>query len=154
PPIRPRRRLRPGFGGWLRSLGRQFIDGPMWRAVANFVIACAFGGLIIRAFWSLVSSGFMAFAPLYSTGVVDGPFGIRIDAGWGTVAGILGVLASAAAIVGMAVLHRIISLALVVPSREEELIEQVHMSSAQRDGAVRAADVERTRIERDLHDGV
>ena len=39
-------------------------------------------------------------------------------------------------------------------AREAELTERVRASTAQREGAVRAADVERTRIERDLHDGV
>lgn len=154
PPLWRRRPTRPGFGGWIRALGRQAIDGSMWRAVANFVIACVFGALVLRAFWNIVWSGIIAFAPLSRDGVVSGPYGIPIDAGWAPLAGGLGMLVSVASIVGIALLHRVIALALVVPSREAELIEQVHVTSAQREGAVRAADVERTRIERDLHDGV
>ncbi|WP_375294192.1 sensor histidine kinase [Microbacterium sp.] len=153
-PLRPRPRTRPGFGGWLRSLGRQAIDGPMWRALANLVLACIAGTIVLRLAWSLVWSGFISFAPLTDAGDIEGLFGSMIAVEWAPVVGILGVLASAAGIVGIALLHRVLSLAIVVPSREAELTEQVRATSAQRAGAVRAADVERTRIERDLHDGV
>lgn len=154
PALRWRARTRPGFGGWLRSLGRQSVDGRMWRALANFFIAIVFGAVILRLFWGVVWSGIIAFAPLSAADTVDGLFGGEIAVAWAPLIGILGVLASAAGIVGLALLHRVISGALVVPSREAELTAQVRATSAQREGAVRAADVERTRIERDLHDGV
>ncbi len=152
--LQPRRRERPGFGGWLRSLGRQSIDGAMWRAVANFIIACVFGALVIRLFWGLVRSAIYSFTPLFADGDVVAPFGNTVGAGWAPVIGILGVLAAAAGIIGLALLHRTIARGLIVPSRAAELTERVRTTSAQREGAVRAADVERTRIERDLHDGV
>src|SRR5690606_19219428 len=56
--------------------------------------------------------------------------------------------------IGLALLHGMISRAILVPSQEAQLAEAARASTVQRDGAVRAADVERTRIERDLHDGV
>lgn len=156
--LQPRRRQRPGFGGWLRSLGRQSIDGRMWRAIASFVIACIFGALVLRLFWALVFSAVTIFAPLGSAETVGIPLafgdGSTVGVEWAPLVGILGVLAAAAGIIGLALLHRNISRALVVPNREAELTEQVRTTSAQREGAVRAADVERTRIERDLHDGV
>lgn len=154
PDLPYRRRLAPGFGGWIRSLGRQSIDGRMWRAVANFAIACIFGTIVIRLFWGLVWSAIFAFTPLFTTEDVVGPFGNLVAVGWAPLIGILGVLATAAGIIGLALMHRTISRGLVVPSREAELVERVRTTSAQREGAVRAADVERTRIERDLHDGV
>lgn len=153
-PLRLRDSGRPGFVGWLRSIGRQSIDGRMWRALANFALACIAGAVILRLFWSLVWSAMISFAPLTSQEVVSGPFGSTIEAAWAPLVGILGVLASAALIVGIALLHRVLSLAIVVPSREAELTERVRTTTAQREGAVRAADLERTRIERDLHDGV
>lgn len=154
-PLRLRPRSRPGFGGWLRSVGRQAIDGRMWRAVANFAIAAVLGFIVLRLAWSLVWSAIIAFAPLTPAEVVVGPFGGGgIDVVWAPLIGILGAAASAAGIVGLALLHRVLSLAIVVGSREAELTEQVRTTTAQREGAVRAADVERTRIERDLHDGV
>ncbi|WP_243228423.1 sensor histidine kinase [Microbacterium sp. CIAB417] len=154
PPLRWRPRTQPGFGGWLRSLGRQAVDGPMWRALVNFILACIAGALIARLFWGMIWSAIIAFAPLSVEGTVDGPYGSEILVAWAPLFGILGVVLSAAAIVGLALLHRVIARALIVPSREAELTEQVRTTSAQREGAVRAADVERTRIERDLHDGV
>lgn len=153
--LQPRRRQSAGFGGWPRSLGRQSIDGRMWRALASFAIACIFGAIVLRLFWGLVWSAIYSFTPLFAVeGEAVAPFGNTIGAGWAPVIGILGVLASAAGIIGLALLHRSISRALVAPNREAELTERVRTSSAQREGAVRAADVERTRIERDLHDGV
>ncbi len=149
-----RSRTAPGFGGWLRSLGRQAVDGRMWRAVANFAIACVAGGLVLRLCWWVFWSAVIAFAPLTTEGAVDGIFGSRILVEWAPVAGILGVILGTAGIIGIALLHRILSLAIVRTSREAELAEEVRTTAAQREGAVRAADVERTRIERDLHDGV
>lgn len=152
--LRWRPRHRPGFGGWIRSVGAQSIDGRMWRALADLAIATVLGGLVLRVFWGVGWSVVIAFAPLFDTDAVDGLFGWRIDAGFAPIVGALGAALGLGAIVGIALLHRVIALAIVVPSREAELSAQVRVTSAQREGAVRAADVERTRIERDLHDGV
>ena len=154
-PLRLQPRERPGFGGWLRALGRQAIDGRMWRAVANFAITAVLGFVVLRLFWALLWSVIIAFAPLTSAETIIGPFGGgQIPVSWAPLIGILGALASAAGIIGLALLARTLALAIVARAREVELTERVRASSAQREGAVRAADVERTRIERDLHDGV
>lgn len=154
-PLTWRQRDRPGFVGWLRALGRQSVDGRMWRALANFAIVAVLGFLVLRLAWALVWSVIMCFAPLTSSGAVIGPFGGGgIPVAWAPVIGILGAAASIAGMIGLALLHRVLSLAIVVRSREAELTERVRTTTAQRAGAVRAADVERTRIERDLHDGV
>lgn len=152
-PLAARRRLTPGFGGWLRSLGRQSIDGRMWRALANFAIATIFGYAVLRLFGAIFWSGVYAFSPLFG-GLEAGPFGTVVAPVWAPLLGALGVVAAAAGILGLALLHRMISISLIRANREAELAEQVRATSAQREGAVRAADVERTRIERDLHDGV
>ena len=154
-PLRLQPRDRPGFGGWLRSLGRQAIDGRMWRAVASFAITAVLGFVVLRLFWAFFWSIFIAFAPLTSAETIIGPFGGgQIPVSWAPLIGILGALASAAGIIGLALLARTLALAIVARAREVELTERVRASTAQREGAVRAADLERTRIERDLHDGV
>lgn len=154
-PLRLQPRDRPGFGGWLRSLGRQAIDGRMWRAVANFAITAVLGFVVLRLFWAFLWSIFIAFTPLTSAETIIGPFGGgQIPVSWAPLIGILGALASAAGIIGLALLARTLALAIVARAREVELTERVRASTAQREGAVRAADLERTRIERDLHDGV
>lgn len=154
-PLRWRPRDRPGFVGWLRALGRQAIDGRMWRALANFAITAILGWVVLRLAWGVVWSIVICFAPLAGTDTVIGPFGGGgIDAAWAPLIGILGIAASIAGMIGLALLNRVISLAIVIRSRETELTERVRTTTAQREGAVRAADLERTRIERDLHDGV
>lgn len=158
----PERRVRtsgqPGFTGFLRTLWLQLIDPMMWRAVANAVIATMLGWLS-WAFLSAFGSGIaMTFSPLYG----------RFDGGvsfWGIelrrsslvlviVVGVLVAILSAAAIVGLAALHGVLSRAVMVPSREALLADEARRSQVQRAGAVRAADLERHRIERDLHDGI
>jgi signal transduction histidine kinase len=154
-PLRAQPRDRPGFVGWLRSLGRQAIDGRMWRAIANFAIAAVLGAIVLRLFWGLVWSIIIAFAPLTAADAVIGPFGgTGIPVSWAPLVGILGIGACVVGTIGLALLHRTIALAIVIRPKETELTERVRTSTAQREGAVRAADVERTRIERDLHDGV
>lgn len=154
-PLRWRGSPHAGFGGWLHSLWRQLIDGRTWRAIANFVIACITGVIVLQLFEGMIRSAILAFAPLTGGEIVTFPFlGVRSVAAWAPLVGALGVVLTAAAIIGLALLHRVLTRAIVVPSREAELTEQVRTTSAQREGAVRAADVERTRIERDLHDGV
>ena len=143
--LRPQR--QPGFSGYLRSLGRQAVDGRMWLALASFAIGAFFGtlllGLIRGALWLVVA---------FTTGIWSAESGRDV---WFVVAAVLGIAISVGGMVGLALLHRATSIAIVSAGiREAELAEQARTSHTQREGAVRAADVERTRIERDLHDGV
>lgn len=153
-PLRWRPRDRPGFGGYVRMMLRQSIDGGMWRGIANFTLATIFGVLVLRLlFWSL-SAVFYAFSPL--TGAeAAAPFGLSIPPIWVPFIGALGALGALLAVYGLVTLHWALSQAIIAgPQRRTELRRSVEVSSQQRAGAVRAADVERTRIERDLHDGV
>lgn len=138
PSLRPVAARAPGFKGWIGALGRQSIDGRMWRALAGFLVASALGALAV----------FLVQAAVRGTVEV-------LVRGWSAAWALAVALLAAAAIVGLALLHRLIAVAIVrAGTRESELTEQVRATSRQREGAVRAADVERTRIERDLHDGV
>lgn len=157
PAVRPRTSGRSGFGGFLRTIWAQFTDPLMWRGVASAAVATVLGFIVLAAASILVSGIAVAFSPLYADGadavrLERTPFDIPVSLG--VPLGLLAVLLSAAAIVGVALLHGVIARAILVPSREGALAEQARTSSAQRAGAVRAADLERTRIERDLHDGV
>ncbi|GAA3656491.1 sensor histidine kinase [Microbacterium marinilacus] len=154
PPLRTRPAPRPGFGGFLLRLWHQLIDPPMWRAIANAAIATLLGLLTLALFQALVSSAVLAFAPLYSRGGAVDVLGFEIVVAWAPLAGGLGFVGAAAAIVGVALLHGVLARAIVIPTREDQLVEQARVSNLQRAGAIRASEVERTRIERDLHDGV
>ena len=128
-----------GFAAWLGSVLRQSVDGRMWRAVANFAISSALGLAVL----GLVQGFVQAFVSVFRT----------FSVWWQP--GIVGMLICAAGIVGLALLHRLIAVAIIGSSAAEaQLTESARVSAQQREGAVRAADVERTRIERDLHDGV
>jgi len=156
PARRPRRSAKTGFGGFVHTVWLQFIDAGMWRAVANAAIASVLG-LIVLGFLGLLASGIvLAFAPLFS--VTDpvplGNTGLDVAVAWAVPAGILATIFALAAIVGLAILQGVIARAILVPSREAQLAEAARTSNLQRAGAVRSAEVERTRIERDLHDGV
>ena len=138
PALRLVPRTGGGFKTWLRAVGRQSIDGRMWRALANFAIASLMGVAVLGLAQAIVTSLIAA---------------VRTFSWWQP--DLLVGLLCAAGIVGLALLHRLIAVAIVGGDvAEERLTEQVRASTAQREGAVRAADVERTRIERDLHDGV
>ena len=156
PARRVRRSAKSGLGGFLHTVWLQFIDPGMWRGVANFVVASVLGLMTVGILGSFASGLALAFAPLttnvptFSVGGTD----LLIDIAWAVPAGIVVALFSLAAIVGLAVLHGVIARAILVPSREAQLAEAARASNVQRAGAVRSAEVERTRIERDLHDGV
>ena len=156
PSGRPRTSGQPGFGGFLRTLWLQTIDPTTWRAIANLAIATILGWIVTAMAGILASGVVLAFAPLFAdaNAVRLARTGFEIPLSWAVPTGILAVLVSAAALIGLGVLHGVIARAIVVPSREAQLAEAARTSSAQHAGAVRAADVERTRIERDLHDGV
>jgi signal transduction histidine kinase len=72
---------------------------------------------------------------------------------WLTVAGIAGLFAAAWLTAGVAALDARAARALLGPSRAEELEHRVEHLTQTRAGAVDAADAERRRLERDLHDG-
>jgi len=147
---------RPGFGGFMRTLWLQLIDPASWRGVANAAIATVLGWIVLGMI-GLMSSGIvLAFAPLFtrSDGIPLSNTGFDVPVAWAVPVGILSAVVGVAAIVGLAILHGIIGRAIMVPSREAQLTAAAPPSNAPRARAVRAADVERTRIERDLHDGV
>lgn len=158
-----RRRERPGFGGWFRSIWRQAIDGRMWSALLSFGLGSLFGlfvlPMIALIVWNvaLLTGGEAAGATLGPTrffsiggsGSANGG-GLFASPWWSVLASVLML----ALVFGLAALHAVIARALLGSPSRSVLVAEVREKSAQREGAVRAADVERTRIERDLHDGV
>ncbi|WP_347344714.1 histidine kinase [Microbacterium sp.] len=154
PALRIRRSGQPGFKGWLRTLWQQFTDGPMWRGIASCAIATVLGLLVLPTVGAVVTSVSLLFAPLQTGDVRIVGTGIVIASTAAVIVGIVGILVGAAVLVGLALLHAVLTRAILVPSREALLAEQARAAGAQRAGAVRASEVERTRIERDLHDGV
>ncbi|WP_447946003.1 histidine kinase [Microbacterium lacticum] len=155
PALRARRRDRPGFAGWLRSVWDQFTDGPMWRGIASAAVSTILGLFVLPLVGGLASSLVLLFAPLLGGDTVRVPVtGLHVAVEWALLVGVLGLIVCAALLAGIAVLHGVLTRAILVPNREAQLVEQAREAGTQRESAVRAGEVERTRIERDLHDGV
>lgn len=166
PMLRPRRSPKRGFVGFLHTVWLQFVDGGMWRAIAHLAIATILGGLVWFLAMTTVSSTVAAFAPLWGGTVRT--FGFTVPGLYAPVAAAVVALLALAAIVGIALLHGVLSRLLVAPIREAQLASEAKAAAqraqsaaaeaenaaTQRAGAIRASEVERTRIERDLHDGV
>ncbi|SJN11665.1 two-component system sensor kinase [Leucobacter sp. 7(1)] len=159
PELQPVRRQEPGFAGYLRTVWWQFVDGRMWRAVSSFLITCVLGVIMltfVQSFlWSVVTGIVLLFGGNLRTLPQDTSI-VGLLATLDTpLWGILSALISLALAVGIALLHRLITIPLATAgAKAQQLTRQVQASVQQRAGAVRAAEVERTRIERDLHDGV
>lgn len=154
PPLRPRRSPRPGFVGVLDTIWLQAKDPGQWRAVASFTIATLLG-IITLAVAALAAWGLaLMISPIFGWSNTRLLGFVPLEGVAAPLVGLLVFVASLAAMVGLAVLHGVIARAILVPSREAQLEEQARTSDTRRAGAVRAAEVERTRIERDLHDGV
>ncbi|UOQ59373.1 histidine kinase [Leucobacter rhizosphaerae] len=162
PPLRLRPRVEPGFAGYLRTIGRQSIDGAMWRGIASFVLASVAGTVMLLLFqglvWAILSAAGAspAFDALSgSLGIGSGDGGSATIGLWGPISAVIVGILCVAGIIGIALLHRSVSVGIVrAGAQTAQLTRQVQVSARQREGAVRAADLERTRIERDLHDGV
>ncbi|MTE23493.1 sensor histidine kinase [Microbacterium sp. ZXX196] len=155
PMLRARRSPKGGFVGFLHTIWLQFIDGGMWRAIAHLAIATVLGWIAVALVAALVAAVAAAFAPLYA------PPNARVlwdllplESGWAPVAGIVVAALALAALIGVALLHGVLARVLIAPIREAQLAAQARDAVNQRHEAIRASDVERSRIERDLHDGV
>lgn len=147
-------RVRPGFGGYLLTLWKQICSARMWRAIASFALATVIGLAIIQLLSFAMASVILLFAPLGSAETVIAPLGFETAKALAPIWGAIGTVLSLAAVWGLAYLHAIASRSLLALPTREALTVEAHTRTVQREGAVRAADVERTRIERDLHDGV
>ncbi|KAA9393442.1 hypothetical protein FCK90_12415 [Kocuria coralli] len=155
PPLRLRPVEQPGFGGYLRTLGRQAVDGRVWASVANFATASTLGvvvlGMVQAFIWSV--GGIIAAAT--DREYVTAAFFTDVIPVSALALGIAGAVLFPAVIVLLALAHRAISCGIIGwQARAATLTAHARASDEQREGAVRAADLERTRIERDLHDGV
>ena len=147
-------RRGPGFGEYLRTLGRALGDGRMWAALGSLVLSCIAGTIMLGVLQWTVHFAIISFAPLSNAETVAGPFSLHTPAAQAPWLMLLAI-AGAGLVIGTAFLHRSITVGIIGSlARETELTERVRSTTVQREGAVRAAEVERTRIERDLHDGV
>ena len=138
-----------------RQLGYHLLAGPALAAAAIAAVGCWVAGLLC----TLVYSYAVAMPPGYAVRneMSRSPsFGrwIAIPGDvYLTVAGIALLVAAPWLTAGVAALDAIAARSLLGASRAEELEQRVEQLAQARTGAVDAADTERRRLERDLHDG-
>ena len=151
PPVAGREGRGPGGTlRWLRSvatwrqLGYHLLAGPLVALAAVGLLAGWTAGLV----WATVLGWAWALPAGSRAAVWQGSWDI-----WLTVAGVVLLLAMPWAAALVVQLDKRAAAALLGPSRARELQRRVESLAESRSEVVDAADAERRRIERDLHDG-
>ncbi len=156
-PLRLPQSQHPGFKGWLHSLLLILKNGRMWIAVVSFTLSVFIGFVMLLAIQFTVSYAAGTLFQLFVGRVLDSPMVVPFlnsDAQAALVLA-LSIVLFVVVLFAAALLHRAITSTMIgAMTRESELTERVRKSEMQRRGAVRSAEMDRTRIERDLHDGV
>jgi signal transduction histidine kinase len=141
-----------------RQLGYHLLAGPALAAAAFVALGTWLAG-ILYALVYLYAGRLPAESALhrgmYPSRANNLPRllgGLDVDA-YLTLAGIAALLAAPWVTAGVAALDARVARTLLGPSRAEELEHRVEQLAQTRAGVVDAADAERRRLERDLHDG-
>jgi len=141
-----------------RQLGYHLLAGPALAFAAAVAIGLWVGGVVFSLVyvhgWALSPDSMIrrgtGLAPAANPLRPFGPF--PLDAAL-TLAGIAALFAAPWLTAGVASLDAKVARSLLGPSRAEELEHRVEHLTETRAGVVDAADAERRRLERDLHDG-
>jgi len=155
----------------LRAISAAARSQAAWRQVFYHLVAApalAVAAMVAIATW--LGSVIFLFVYVYGWGLTPGSMlhrglypdpssshlprilGLPVDA-WLTLAGVAGLLAAPWLTAGLHALDVRTARALLGPSRTSELEHRVEQLAETRAGVVDAADAERRRLERDLHDG-
>ncbi|MFA1543956.1 sensor histidine kinase [Actinomadura monticuli] len=142
----------PGLGGGRPWDPLRDLRSPdLWRVLRYHLVAgplLATGGLAVIMMWT-AGAALAAFG-LYAWALPSGRAG---HVGALTATGVLLLAAVPWAAAGVRALDARAAAALLGPDRARELERRVEDLAEKRAGVVDAADLERRRIERDLHDG-
>ena len=147
-------------GGLWEQIKALIADGAAWKALAS---ACSLFPLGIVTFVTAVvlwSVGLTGSVPAVRLGAAPGTSGLDlgvIERALGQfvtgVAGLIVLIVTPQVVRGMAAVDRALVRALLGPSGTVQLQQRVEELAVSRDASVDAAEAERRRIERDLHDG-
>ncbi|MDJ1372170.1 sensor histidine kinase [Gulosibacter molinativorax] len=155
----PRHEFRqsPRTDGWkfFHTLALQWADSRTWIGILHGAVVSLLGLIAVFALHWLATGIAWLFAPLQGPTYVLGDFWLGEQPSWlALLLGLALIVIGAIVIVSLAFAHRALSKQLLVPNREAELQSEARVQSQHRQQAISAADIERARIERDLHDGV
>jgi signal transduction histidine kinase len=138
-----------------RQLGYHLLAAPLLAAAAAAAIGIWLAGLLgtlLYAYAWLLPGLLSRDQSSPPPGYILHRLGVPLDV-WLTVGGIVLLAAAPWLTAAVAALDARAARALLGPSRAEELEHRVEHLTQTRTGAVDAADAERRRLERDLHDG-
>jgi signal transduction histidine kinase len=142
-----------------RGIARFVHSEATWRQIAYHLLAgavLAAGGLLVLAMWAAAFA--LTLLSTYSWALPESSplalTGHAVANGFATAGGVVLLLAAPGAAAAVTRLDTRAAFALLGPSRAEALERRVEDLAESRAGVVDAADAERRRIERDLHDGV
>ncbi len=139
-----------------RQLGYHFLAAPALAAAAIAAFGLWLAGvlytLVYAYAWTLPAQSLLARGQSSGPGDFPPVSRIPVDA-WLTVGGVALLVAAPFVTAGVVALDVRLTGALLGPSRAEQLEHRVERLTQTRAGAVDAADAERRRLERNLHDG-
>ena len=140
-----------------RQLAYHLLAGPALAAAAVAAISIWLTSLLLASeylyAWTLNPDSFLYRNTYASQGTQINPIAHLSPGVFLTLAGIGGLFAAPWVTIGVRALDANVARALLGPSRAEELEHRVEHLTQTRAGVVDAADAERRRLERDLHDG-
>ncbi|MFD8911831.1 sensor histidine kinase [Streptomyces sp. NPDC059575] len=135
----------PGWRRPWRQLGYHCLAGTLFGSLEVLVLGLLLASVAASLTWAWV------YALPWEWRVEH--LGYSVQAVYVSVAGLLVLAAVPGTAAALVRLESQVVPALLGRSREEDLVRRVEDLTASRAGAVDAADAERRRIERDLHDG-
>ena len=141
-----------------RQLGYYLLAGPVLAAAALAALGTWLAGILYALVylyaWRLPAESMLhrGLYPSQASNLPLLPLRLHVDV-YLTLGGIVLLLAAPWITAGVAELDARAARALLGPSRAEELAHRVEHLAQTRAGVVDAADAERRRLERDLHDG-
>ena len=149
-------------GPWLTRLRQRILSLPRWKGVAYCLLRFPLA-VVVSVLLVVLWCGSLLFAamPLYISALPGdtarlGFFDLEIGPGLviATIAGALGlVLVAPWATLAVGRLDVVVARGLLGPDEHAELTARADRAETNRAAAVDAAEAERRRIERDLHDG-
>jgi signal transduction histidine kinase len=157
----PPRAMRSKAGqNWLRRSLSRTMSPEFWKEACYCLLLLPLGVIsasLVLSFWGVAVAGLLL--PVYSGRLagdevitwLDWSNNLEIAAGFAT--GVVFVLLARVLTAGFAQAHLAMASALLSPNANDALRAQVSQLTETRARVVDAADAERRRIERDLHDG-
>ena len=150
----------PVGGRWWRRVAARISDPATWKDLAFLLLQLPLGILSFTVTVTVLSLGLgLLLAPAYYWALPDGDWiaSLQVDTLLEAVAAVpVGALILLLGIPGLSALGRLygwLAAQLLGSNADPELTAQVHELQDARSRIIAAADAERRRIERDLHDG-